>query len=117
MHLLNCQLGGPGNTANNLAPGTASLNSNHFRHFEEEAQGWLSQGGEIEDYIVDVSYNSPSGNLNTQAGQDAWEDTIEDIEGNFEYVHYKGKKRKIASADFSAEEDGGLDTKANWNNY
>lgn len=114
MHLLNGQLGGPGNNIQNLAPGTASLNSHHSKHLEDEAQGWLAQGGEIEKYTVKVTYNAPSPNLNTQPAQDAWEGTVEEITGKLEFVHYVGNKRKIGTGNFAAEEDPNLDTKANW---
>ena len=114
MHLLNGQLGGPGNDKENLAPGTASLNSHHLKHFEDEAQGWLTQGGEIEKYTVEVTYNAASPNLITPAAQQAWEDTVEEITGKFEFVHYVGKKRKIGTGKFEAEENPNLDTKANW---
>lgn len=37
-----------------------------------------------------------------------------DIDGEFDFVHWKGKKRKIGNAPFQAEEDAGLDGKNNW---
>lgn len=113
MHLLSDRLGGPGNTTNNLAPGTQSLNSSHSSHFEDPAMTYvLNQGLTIDRYEVRIVYNPPSANLATVAGKAAWEDTIWEIWGEFEYTDALGKKQKGI---YNAEEDTpGLDTQANW---
>lgn len=117
MHLLNGQMGGPGDTTNNLAPGTASLNSHHFKNFEDEAQSWLSQGGKIQNYVVNVAYNGASANLQTPGAKAAWKNTISSMNGYFDFIHYTGGNQQVSRAQFSAVENAGLDTQANWNNY
>jgi hypothetical protein len=114
MHMLNGQLGGPGNDADNLAPGTASLNSHHEKHFESEAKYWLNIGGEIEKYTVNVTYQPASGSLGSNAAKKNWRNTVADVDGEFDFIHYKGKKRARSTAPFSAEENAGLDGKNNW---
>lgn len=112
MHLLNGRLGGPGNTTANLAPGSASLNSNHSMHFEEPAIQVLNAGGTINNYTVRVAYNPPSANLVTPAGQQAWENTIQEIWGTFTYTDANGTAHPAAS--YNADEDPGIDTQGGW---
>jgi hypothetical protein len=115
MHMLNGQIGGPGNDVENLTPGTASLNTHHEKNFESEAKLWLAQGGEIETYTVQANYQGASGNLGTLGGKGAWENTAVDLRGDFDYVHYTGGPRQVSSANpFVADEDAGLDTRLNW---
>jgi hypothetical protein len=113
MHLLNDRLGGPGNTTQNLAPGTASLNSSHSAHFEWPAMTYvLNQGLMIDRYEVRIAYNPASPNLVTAPGKTAWRDTIWEIWGEFEYTDAMGIKQKGI---YNAEEDTpGLDTLPNW---
>jgi len=112
MHLLSDRLGGPGNTANNLAPGTASLNSSHSTHFENPAMtDVLNQGHTIDRYEVEIFYNGPSPNLLTAAENVAWQNTIWEIKGEFEYDTGTG----MEVGEYNAEEDTpGLDTQPNW---
>lgn len=118
LHMLNGQLGGPGNDTENLAPGTGSLNIHHENHFENEAKLWLGKGGEIEKYTVQVSYQGASGSLQSNQGKAAWRNTIEDLWGSFRYVYYDNNdQRKTADAPFSATEDAGLDAQPNWSGH
>jgi len=114
MHLLNGRMGGPGKDAANLAPGTGSLNTNHSKNCEEEMIAWMNRGGEIDEYEVEVSYNRRSTSLKTASGQNAWMDTIEEIQAQFKYTDNTNTQHTEV---FEAEEDTGLDRWPNWQGH
>jgi hypothetical protein len=116
MHMLNDRLGGPG-TIENLAPGTHSLNLNHYKNFEGPAIDVLNEGRTIDRYEVKINYNTESKHLKKPAWKKAWKHTIKEIWGKFEYQDRLGGKRRKVSRDYNAEEDAGLDNKINWKSH
>ena len=115
MHMLNGRLGGPGNTKENLVPGSASLNSHHSTHFEEPAIRILNKGYRIKDYWVRVRYNKNSKHLVTNAGQQAWRATVDEIWGGFTYINAMGQ---LKPGNFNAEEDpSSLAAHPNWTGH
>jgi hypothetical protein len=111
MHLLNGNLGGPGNDKSNLVPGSASLNSNHFHQFEGPAMLELSYGLTLDTYWVQVWYNAPSNSLQTQGAKDAWQNTVKEIWGGFTYTDAKGTNHNPS---YKAVEEPNLDSNLNW---
>jgi hypothetical protein len=113
MHMLNDRLGGPGNTSDNLAPGSSSLNSQHCQNFELPAMDdVLNQQLTLDTYWVEVQYQAASNSLVGPAAKAAWEDTIWAMQGGFTYTDQAGVKQ---SPNFDADEDvPGLDTMPNW---
>lgn len=102
MHLLNGDLGGPGNSKSNLVPGSQSLNSSHIKHFEDPAMQELANGNTLSTYWVKVSYQQPSKYLKSAGAKAAWENTVDEIWGGFTYTDAMGVNHAGA---FNAEED------------
>jgi hypothetical protein len=68
-HLLNHNIGGPGDDMKNLTPLVKSANSTHSKKVEQDIKGYVDKNYVVE-YEVRVDYsNSPSaGDLNAPAG-------------------------------------------------
>ena len=56
-HLLNQDLGGPGNMMENLTPITRSTNTTHFKQIEDEVKNEVSKGNWVE-YRVEADYTT-----------------------------------------------------------
>lgn len=81
-HLLNDNLGGPGNTMDNLTPITKSANSQHHSKVEKTVKKEVLSKGNIVEYVVDADYSfHPTGQGLT--GSPKMTAVEKDIDNNF----------------------------------
>jgi hypothetical protein len=113
MHMLNGRLGGPGNTIENLAPGSNKFNGLHYRKFEKPVINAIKAGSEIETFSMTATYNAGGGALKTAAGKSAWNKTLSKLVCAATHTPpgFIGAK---PLANVTINETANLDTKKNW---
>lgn len=110
MHMLNNRLGGPG-TVDNLAPGSSSMNSRHYKDIEQTAVDEVKKGGEIHSYDIDAYYQGPSAKLKGVPAKAAWEDTLGKIVCDLDYTTAGGMNIQVQK---TIRETPKLDRNPNW---
>ena len=76
MHLLNGDLGGSGTDVENLAPGSADLNTAHYTEIEDTLQNHVLGGGEITSYEVWAFYRDKGLNRFSNTTEDTYKHSL-----------------------------------------
>jgi hypothetical protein len=76
MHLLNGDLGGSGTDVENLAPGSADLNTAHYTEIEDTLQNHVLGGGEISSYEVWAFYRDKGLKRFSNTTEDAYKHSL-----------------------------------------
>uniref|UniRef100_B0SYZ7 Type VII secretion system protein EssD-like domain-containing protein n=1 Tax=Caulobacter sp. (strain K31) TaxID=366602 RepID=B0SYZ7_CAUSK len=113
MHMLNGRLGGPGNTVDNLAPGSNKLNGLHYRKFEKTVINAVKAGSLIDTFTMTPTYNAGGGALKTAAGKTAWNKTVSKLVCVATHTPPAGLAA-VPLANVTINETPNLDTKKNW---